>query len=90
MRAQSAVMKSSVTTARMGANILVGALVAHHAHRFDRQQNRKSLRRASAFAQQAGSGQFFGQDGIGFTQAFGAFGGHFSQNADGQPQPGNG
>ena len=46
---QSAVMKSSVCTARNGDHVFIGAAVAHDADRLHRQQHRERLRRSCRY-----------------------------------------
>ncbi len=64
--------------------IAVTALVAHHAHAADRQENGESLPRLLV---KAGAANFLHYDGIGVAKGFQALGGNFAQQSHRQPRP---
>lgn len=64
-----------------GNDLLVGAVIAHHAHTFDRQQYGKRLCRA--IPQHPDFIQFLGENRVGLAQCFQAFPGEVAQAADG-------
>ena len=80
-RDQSAVMKSSVSTARMAIDVLVGPGVAHDADRLHRQEHGERL---GDLAVEAGLSQLFEEDGVGLAEDLEPLGGDLAQAADGQ------
>src|SRR5579864_5799972 len=70
-----------------GAGVGVGALVAHHAHRHDRQQHGERL---PDFSVEPGGFDLCNHDVIGLLQQRDALGGDLAEDANGKPGPGEG
>jgi len=87
MRAQSAVMKSWLSTARIATDRVIAPGVAHDADCSDRKQHRKTW---AVLRLKVGGDQFFEHDLIGVAKNAEALGRDVAQDADGQPGAGEG
>ena len=86
-RAQSAVMPSRLSTARIGDGVFVGPRVAHDADALHRQQHREALPQPLV---PAGAADLLGHDLVGQPQQIQPLPRDLAEQAHGEPGPGNG